>query len=46
MRQCQSDYSVFFRMTKRGRTPLIVYVGDIIITSDDTQGIAELNTFL
>ena len=46
MRRCQADHSIFFIMTKRGRTLLIVYVNGIIITSDDTYAIVELKTYL
>ena len=33
-------------MTEKGRTLLIVYVDDIIITGENTRGIEELKTFL
>ncbi|GFY88835.1 hypothetical protein Acr_06g0007750 [Actinidia rufa] len=33
----QSNHSVFYSITKRGRILLIVHVDDIIITGDDTQ---------
>ena len=33
-------------MTERGRILMTVYIDDIIITADDTQGIKELKTFL
>ena len=46
MHRCKSDHSVFSRMTKRGRTLLIVFVNDIIITRNDTRGIEELKIFL
>ena len=46
MRRSHSDHLVFYRMTKRGRTILIVYFDDIIITGNDTQNIEELKTFL
>ena len=45
MHRCQSDHSVFSRMTERGRTLLIVYVDFITIPGDDTRCIEELKTF-
>ena len=36
MHRCQSNHSVFFIMAKRGRTLLLVYDDDIIITGDDS----------
>ena len=46
MYRWQSNHAVFSYMTERGRTLLIVYVDEIIITGDDTRSIEELKTFL
>ena len=48
MHMCQSNHSVFSSITERDREriPLIVYVDDIIIIGNDTQGIVDLKNFL
>ena len=40
------DHSMFYTCSKQGKIWLLVYVDDIIITGDDTQGIARLKEFL
>lgn len=45
-RQSQFDHSLFINNGVRGITLLIVYVDDMIITGNNTQGIADLKTFL
>ena len=40
------DHSVFYTCSKQCKIWLLVYVDDIIITGDDTQGITRLKEFL
>ena len=46
MRHCETDYSIFFCLSDRGRVILIVHVHDIIVTRDDSNGMEELKIFL
>ena len=44
--RCQTDHSVFHRQTDAGYVLLVVYVDDIVITGNDSEGITELKIFL
>ncbi|RVW98483.1 Retrovirus-related Pol polyprotein from transposon RE1 [Vitis vinifera] len=45
--QCQADYTLFMKHSKKGEMTLfIVYVDDIIITGDDEEGIGNLKKLL
>ena len=46
LKRCGVDHSVFYTCSKQGKIWLLVYVDDIIITSDDTQDIVMLKEFL
>ena len=41
-----SDSSLFLRWTSKGYTFLLVYVDDMIISGNDTAGIADLKHYL
>ena len=44
--RCGVDHFVFYRQTKAGKILLIVYMDDIVITGDDSEGIRELKSYL
>jgi transposase InsO family protein len=47
MTRCEADHSVFFLHSSNGQHIfLVVYVDDIVITGDDTDGIQRLKTHL
>jgi hypothetical protein len=46
LHRCQTDHSVFHLHTSACYILLVVYVDDIVITSDDSGGIAQLKLFL
>jgi hypothetical protein len=47
LQRCQTDHSVFHLHTSAGYILLlVVYVDDIVITGDDSGGIAQLKQFL
>ena len=46
LQHCQSDHSVFSHTSKSRKILLIVYVGDILITSDDKKAVDDLKTYL
>ncbi|XP_059649061.1 uncharacterized mitochondrial protein AtMg00810-like [Cornus florida] len=46
LNKCQIDHSVFHLCTKAGFIFLVVYIDDIMITDDDSAGIAKLKLFL
>ena len=46
LQRCQTDHSVFHLHTSAGYILLVVYVDDIVITGDDSGGIARLKLFL
>jgi hypothetical protein len=46
LQRCQTDHSVFHLYTSAGYIFLVVYVDDIVITEDDSGGIARLKQFL
>ena len=45
LQHCQSDHSVFSHTLKSKKILLIVYVGDILITSDDKKVVDDLKTY-
>jgi hypothetical protein len=46
LQRCQTDHLVFHLHTSAGYILLVVYVDDIVITGDDSGGIARLKLFL
>jgi hypothetical protein len=46
IQRCQTDHSVFHLHTSVGYIILVVNLDDIVITSDDSGGIAQLKLFL
>jgi hypothetical protein len=46
LQRWQTDHSVFHLHTSVGYILLVVYVDDIVITGDDSRGIARLKLFL
>jgi hypothetical protein len=46
LQHCQTNHSVFHLHTSVGYILLEVYVDDIVITGDDSRGIAQLKLFL
>ncbi|XP_019168531.1 PREDICTED: uncharacterized protein LOC109164452 [Ipomoea nil] len=42
----KSDHSMFYKWSKTGIIWLVVYVDDIVITGNDTEGILSLKSFL
>jgi hypothetical protein len=46
LQHCQTDHSVFHLHTSAGYILLVVYVDDIVITGDDSGGIARLKLLL
>jgi hypothetical protein len=46
LQRCQTDHSVFHLHTSAGYILLVVYIDDIVITGDDSGGIARLKQFL
>ena len=45
LQHCQSDHYVFSHTSKSKKFLLIVYVGDILITSDDKKAVDDLKTY-
>ena len=46
LNRCGVDHSVFYKCSKQSKIWLLVYIDDIIIIGDDTQGIVMLKEFL
>jgi hypothetical protein len=46
LQRCQTDHLLFHLHTSAGYILLLVYVDDIVITGDDSGGIARLKLFL
>ena len=46
LQRCETDHSVFHLHSSAGYILLVVYVNDIVITGDDSGGIARLKLFL
>jgi hypothetical protein len=46
LQRCQTDQSVFHLHTSVSNILLVVYVDGIVITGDDSGGIARVNLFL
>ena len=42
MTRCEADHSVFYRHSSAGCVYLIVYVDDIVLTSNDNHGISQM----